>query len=422
LTRRWLSIIGINEDGLQGLSAVALSLINQAEIVFGGDRHLKMLPEKVLTEKLDASAQIKLAWQTPIENSIQQILSYGDRPNCPSVCVLASGNPMWYGIGVTLTQRLPLDQINILPSPSTFSLICAKLGWAIAEVETLSLCGRPVGLLQSYLYPQAKILILSANRHTPHQVIDLLNQHGFGGSAIAVLEHLGGSQERIVRGEAQTWHSPQFKIEFADLNAIAIECIAQPDTKILSRIPGLPDHAYIHDGQLTKKEVRAITLSALAPMPGELLWDVGAGCGSIGIEWMRSHPRCRAIAIEKARTAFIANNAICLGTPNLQIINGIAPAALEDLPAPDAIFIGGGVTNSGVFAACWQALPARGRLVVNAVTLESEQQLWQWQQQFGGSLTKITIQRVEAIGAFRAWKPMKDITQWQVVKNGQQPN
>ncbi len=204
--------------------------------------------------------------------------------------------------------------------------------------------------------------------------------------------------------------------EFADLNAIAVECIPAPDAQLLSRMIGLPDNAYHHDGQLTKHEVRAITLSALAPNAGELLWDVGAGCGSIGIEWMRSHPRCQAIAIEKSRTHLISENAIALGTPNLKIIEGKAPEALQGLPTPDAIFIGGGATAHGLFEMCWQNLRSQGRLVANVVTLEGEQKLFQWQQKYGGTLTQIAIRRAEPIGTFLGWKPMMPVTQWKVFK------
>ena len=399
-SQKWLAIIGIGEDGLSGLSSIARSLIDTAEILVGGDRHLDMLP---------ADVRSRLVWAFPIESTIQQIISCRGK----SVCVLASGDPLWFGIGTTLLKKIPMEEIVIIPSPSTFSLICARLGWSLNEVETLSLCGRPASLLHTYIYPNAKLLILSSGERTPEVVANILCDRNFSNSKITVLEHLDGEKERITSNIASQYqHFP----EFANLNAIAVECIPNPDAKILSRIVGLSDDVYHHDGQLTKCEVRAITLSALAPNAGELLWDVGAGCGSIAIEWMRSHPRCQAIAIEKSRTHFISENAIALGTPNLKIIEGKAPEILQGLPTPDAIFIGGGATVPYLFETCWENLRSHGRLVANIVTLEGEQKLFQWQQKYGGTLTQISISRAEALGAFLGWKPMRPVTQWQVIK------
>jgi precorrin-6Y C5,15-methyltransferase (decarboxylating) len=406
-SKKWLSVIGIGEDGLSGLSASARSLIDTAEILVGGDRHLAMLPDS--TE--DRRSQI--VWESPIEKTIQQIIS--DRGK--AVCILASGDPLWFGIGTTLLKRIPIEEILIIPAPSTFSFICARLGWSINEVETLSLCGRPAALLQAYIYPNAKLLILSSGKETPQLVANILCDRQFSNSKITVLEHLNGTKERIIFTVANQLQNLSENLpEFADLNAIAVECIPNPEAKILSRMVGLPDDAYHHDGQLTKREIRAMTLSALTPNAGELLWDVGAGCGSIGIEWMRSHPRCQAIAIEKSRTNFIADNAIALGTPHLNIIAGAAPEVLQGLPIPDAIFIGGGLTVPDLLETCWENLRSRGRLVANVVTLEGEQKLFQSQQKYGGRLTQISINRAEAIGSFLGWKPMRPVTQWQVIK------
>ena len=405
-SKKWLSVIGIGEDGLSGLSATARSLIDSAEILVGGDRHLAMLPE---LSDLPANRRSRIVWESPIEKTIQQIIGYRGK----SVCVLASGDPLWFGIGTTLLKTIPIEEVLIIPAISTFSLICARLGWTINEVETLSLCGRPVSLLQAYIYPNAKLLILSSGKETPKLVANILCDRQFSNSKITVLEHLNGINERIISNVA---HQFQNLPEFADLNAISVECIPNPEAKILSRMVGLPDDAYHHDGQLTKREIRAITLSSLAPNAGELLWDVGAGCGSIGIEWMRSHPRCQAIAIEKSRTNFITENAIALGTPNLKIIAGAAPEVLQGLPVPDAIFIGGGLTVSDLFETCWENLRSQGRLVANVVTLEGEQKLFQYQQKYGGTLTQISINRAEAIGNFLGWKPMRPVTQWQVIK------
>jgi precorrin-6B C5,15-methyltransferase / cobalt-precorrin-6B C5,C15-methyltransferase len=397
---KWLSIIGIGEAGLADLSQVARGFVDRATLVVGGKRHLTMLTET-------HSAQME--WTSPIENSIAALLKYRGTP----VCILASGDPLCYGIGVTLLRYVSISEMTIIPAPSTFSLACARLGWSLTAVETLSLCGRSPDFLAAMLAPNAKLLSLSAGADTPQIVADLLTQRGYGDSRLTVLEHLGG-RERVISNIARSWP----KTDVAALNIIAIECRIDADRTPLNRLPGLPESAYHHDGQLTKREVRAITLAALAPLPGELLWDVGAGCGSIGIEWLRSHPHCQAIAIEQhaQRLQFIADNMSALGTPHLQLVQGKAPAALADLPTPDAIFVGGGVTVPGLLDTCWAALRSGGRLVANAVTIESELQLLQWQQQVGGELTSIAIQRTQIIGGFLGWKPLNPITQLVVRK------
>jgi precorrin-6B C5,15-methyltransferase / cobalt-precorrin-6B C5,C15-methyltransferase len=399
---KWLSVVGIGESGLGDLSQVARGLVDRATLLVGGKRHLAMLDPADLRERM--------IWTSPIENSIESILKYRGTP----VCILASGDPLCYGIGVTLLRYISIEEMTIIPAPSTFSLICAKLGWSLMEVETLSLCGRSPDFLAAILAPGAKLAILSADANTPQIVADLLVERGYGDSRMTVLEHLGGERERSISDLARSWA----KTDVATLNAIAIECFIKSGTTPVNRLAGLPDSAYHHDGQLTKREIRAITLSALAPMPGELLWDVGAGCGSIGIEWLRSHSRCRAIAIEQhdRRLQFISDNMVALGTPHLQLVQGKAPAALQDLPTPDAIFIGGGTTSGGLLETCWTALRSGGRLVANAVTVESELQLLQWHQQVGGELTRIAIQRTYPIGAFLGWKPLIPVTQLVVIK------
>ncbi len=427
VTQKWLAIVGIGEDGLEGLSLAGRSLLTQATVIVGGDRHLAMLPPD--------DPRSRIHWTSPIEDSVNQIIQRRGQ----AVCVLASGDPMCYGIGVTLTRRIAIAEITIIPAPSAFSLACARLGWSLADTETLSLCGRNPALLNALLYPEAQLLVLSADQSTPATVAHLLTQQGFGDSQITVLERMGSTHERITSGIASTWTVT----DLADLNTIAITCIPSPiqNSKYLlgqryalakpvertyktqnlllsSRLPGLPDIAYHHDGQLTKREVRAITLSALAPLPGQLLWDVGAGCGSIAIEWLRSDRRCRAIAIEHhpTRLQYIADNAIALGTPTLTIIAGAAPIALKGLPEPDAIFIGGGLTTPELFETCWRSLRPGGRLVANAVTVESEQMLFRWQNELGGELSRIAIQRAEPVGKFLGWKAMSPITQWVTVK------
>ncbi len=403
--QKWLSIVGIGEDGLEGVSPVGRSLLAQATVIIGGERHLALLPTDDRREKR--------LWTSPITDSVQQLMQQRGQ----AVCVLASGDPMCYGIGITLSRQIPLAEMTIVPAPSAFSLACARLGWSLTDIETLSLCGRDPALLNAVLYPGARILVLSADKTTPVTVAQRLTQQGYGNSHITVLERMGGPHERIITGTASTWTTT----ELADLNTLAIH--AQSSTlstpsPLSPHTPGLPDSAYHHDGQLTKQEVRAVTLSTLAPLPGQLLWDVGAGCGSIAIEWMRSDRRCRAIAIEHhpTRLQYIADNATALGVPHLKIVAGEAPSRLQDLPEPDAIFIGGGLTTPDLFETCWRSLRPGGRLVANAVTVESEHLLFQWQSKLGGTLTRIAIQRAEPIGKFLGWKAMAPVTQWAVVK------
>jgi precorrin-6B C5,15-methyltransferase / cobalt-precorrin-6B C5,C15-methyltransferase len=408
MTEKWLAVVGIGEDGLLGLSPIARAWVDQAEVVVGGDRHLAMLPSEDWREKI--------RWVSPIEISVDEIV----RRRGQAVCVLASGDPLCYGIGTTLLRRVAIAEMTIIPAPSAFSLACARVGWSLTEVETLSLCGRDPALLNAVIYPGAKVLVLSEGDRTPAKVAQMLTERGIGDSQMTVLEQMGGDRERIVSGVASTWIDQSF----ADLNTLAIFVPRNDANAILTHVPtfsrlaGLPDLAYHHDGQLTKREVRAVTLAALAPQPGQLLWDVGAGCGSIGIEWLRSDRRCRAIAIEQntSRLRMIADNAVALGVPNLQLVEGKAPDKLADLPEPDAIFIGGGVTAVGMMEHCWDRLRSGGRLLVNTVTVESEQVILQWHQKLGGELTRIAIQRAEPVGKFLGWKALATVTQWRMVK------
>ncbi len=396
----WLSIVGIGEDGWSGLSERARSLIDQAQILIGGQRHLAFIP---------LGKQERFVWLKPISESIVHIQSCrGQR-----VCILASGDPMCYGIGNTLLRSISQAEMTIIPTPSAFSLAAAKLGWALDQVATISLCGRPAEALNLLLTNNARILILSSDKTTPEIVAKQITQQGFGKSEMQVLEHLGGFQERRVKTTAEQWNHT-----VADLNLIALTCISESNHRGFSRLAGLPDSAYIHDGQLTKREIRTITLTALAPLPGELLWDVGSGCGSIAIEWMRSHTSCRAIAIEHhpKRLENIAQNANHLGVPSLQLQPGTAPTALTNLPTPDAIFIGGGLTAEGVLSTCWEALPSGGRLVANGVTIESERLILNQQAVLGGELIRISVERTYSIGRFLGWKALSPIIQWSVTK------
>jgi len=328
--------------------------------------------------------------------------------------VLASGDPMFFGVGASLARELAPGELRILPAPSSVSLAAARLGWPLQSTPVVSLVARPLAALNAHIHPGTRLLVLSNDGDSPAAIAALLRERGFGPSRLSVFEHLGGARERRIDGLAEGWSLARA----ADLNLLAIECLAGAEARYLALTPGLPDDAYRHDGQLTKRDVRAITLSRLAPSPGELLWDVGAGCGSIGIEWLRAHPSCRAIAIEadEGRQAHIAHNRDALGVPGLQLVAGRAPEALEGLAAPDAIFIGGGVTVPGVLHGCWQALKPGGRLVANAVTLQSEAALVAFRGEQGGELTRIEVAQAKPLGGFDTWRAALPISLLEVRK------
>ena len=415
ITKKWLRIIGIGEDGWDDLAADSKELLYEAEIVFGGERHLKMIPEDWEGERI--------VWPSPIRDAVTKIVSWrpAESGSGKIVAVMASGDPLCYGIAAKLLRHLPIEEIWIKPALTTFSLICSRVGWSLPDVETLTIHGRPVEMLHPFVQPGAKLLVLNKDEGSPKQTAKLLTARGFGKSRITVLEHLGGSKERQFSGNADSWTHP----EGATLNAMALECIPESNATILSRIPGLPDEAFFHDGQLTKREIRAVSLSRLMPVVDQVLWDVGAGCGSVAIEWMRTSPRCRAVAIEKSksRLKLIKQNSQELGVPMLQIISGSAPEVLGDLPAPDAVFIGGGLSSGNLLETCWNALKPGGRLVANAVTLEGEQKLLQWQNEntgksgASGDLTRLSISRAEKIGKFQGWKEMRSVVQLTIIKS-----
>lgn len=396
----WLTVVGIGEDGFKGLGKNARRALLGASRIFGGQRQLNLLPVCIRGERQ--------LWPSPF--SLEPLLALRGEP----VCVLASGDPMFYGVGASLSRQLPGAEMLILPAPSSVSLAAARLGWPLQDVVTLSVVARPLAALNAHVFSGARLLVLSNDGQSPAAIAALLRERGFGPSRLTVQEHLGGEAERRIDGVANDWTDPAI----ADLNLIAIECIAEPNTPRLSRLAGLPDSAFQHDGQLTKRDVRAITLARLAPTPGELLWDVGAGSGSIGIEWMRAHPSCRALAIEadEGRQLLIEHNRDALGVPGLQLIRGKAPQALVGLERPDAIFIGGGVTREGVLDTCWAQLKPGGRLIANAVTLQSEVTLMAWHERHGGELTRIHVAQAQPLGEFDTWRQALPITLLDVTK------
>jgi precorrin-6Y C5,15-methyltransferase (decarboxylating) len=397
----WLAIVGIGEDGLAGLNAAARTLVDTAEILVGGERHLAMVP---------SGDGERLTWQRPFSDTIGAIAARRGR----RVVVLASGDPSWYGVGAVLARHFPIGEMTILPHPGAFSLAAARLGWAIADCAVLSLHGRPVDTLRLHLAPHRRLLLLSEDGTTPRAVAHLLTELGWGPTRLTVFEHLGGPREAAVCEEAQHWGERQS----ADLNTIAVECQAVPEARPLSRFAGLPDDAFEHDGQLTKREVRAMTLAVLAPLPGERLWDVGAGCGSIAIEWLRAIEGGDAVAIERNpdRAAMIARNAAALGVPGLNIVTGTAPQVLAGLDAPDAVFIGGGISDPELLPTAWDALRPGGRLVANIVSLAGERMLLDWQARYGGVLTRIAVSHVAPLGMQEAWRPLLPVTQLAATK------
>jgi precorrin-6Y C5,15-methyltransferase (decarboxylating) len=373
----WLTVVGIGEDGWAGIGRDARRALLAAVAVYGGERHLALLPARLRARRV--------AWPKPF--SVEPLLREQSRP----IVVLASGDPMLFGVGGTLARVLAADEWRVLPAPSSLSLAAARLQWPLQEVASVSLVGRPLAALNAHLHRGARLCVLSSDGASPAAIAALLDARGFGASRMSVFEHLGGANERRIDARADDWTHARV----AALNLVAIDCRASADGASLPLTHGLPDDAYRHDGQLTKRDVRAITLARLAPRPGELLWDVGAGCGSIGIEWMRAHPSCRAIAIEAdhGRQRLIEHNRDALG-----------------VPAPDAVFIGGGVTLPGVLDACWSRLREGGRLVANAVTLQSEAALFAWREQHGGELTRIGVAQAEPLGAFDTWRQALPIT------------
>jgi precorrin-6Y C5,15-methyltransferase (decarboxylating) len=395
-----LTLIGMGEDGFDGLPLVARTLISEADIIVGSGRLLSLLPPiKAVLHN----------WPSPFDPMIDRIDSWADR----RVVVLASGDPMNYGIGSVLATHLK-HKLTIIPNVSAFSLAAARLGWSLSDVEMISLHGREVSLLEPYIAPGVKIIALTEGGDTIRAVAKRLVRRSYGSSRITVLEHMGGRLERQAALAANEVSSQ----EFSDLSTIAVECIPAADATCLSRVPGVPDDVFQHDGQITKREVRAITLSSLAPLPDALLWDVGAGCGSISIEWMRSARGARAIAFEpdEKRRQMMSANADLLGTPGLRIVGGHAPEVLKGEQTPDAIFLGGAVSSTAVFDYAWKALHRGGRFVANAVTLEGEAALVARHGAHGGELLRIDIARVEPLGQKHAMRPQMTVLQWRAIK------
>lgn len=402
MSQVWLSVVGIGEDGADGLSPAAREAIGTAEVVYGGTRHLDLAGSLIAGERR--------VWRSPLSGSIDEIASLKGRP----ICVLASGDPFHFGVGATLARSIDPAQMQVMPHPSAFSLAAARLGWPLQDIVTVSLHGRPLDLIRPHLHPGARILALTSDEHGPAALARMLTDTGFGLSILTVLEDLGGPEERVRSQMAMGFALD----DLSALNICAVTVVALPEARVIPLTPGLPDDLFEHDGQITKQEVRALTLAALAPRRHELLWDIGAGSGSVGIEWMLADPSLRATAVESEsdRVKRIERNAKAIGVPGLQVVTGSAPAALGGLEAPHAIFVGGGGSDAGVMDAARAALRPGGRIVANGVTLEMEQVLLRLHAEIGGTLTRLAVSRASEIGGMTGWRPAMPITQWRWTK------
>jgi precorrin-6Y C5,15-methyltransferase (decarboxylating) len=395
----WLHIVGIGEDGVDGLMPATRAVVEAAEVIVGGERHHKL--------SADVTAE-RLAWPSPFNALIGMLKGLKGK----RVVVLATGDPLWFSVGASIGRQMDPAELVYHPQVGAFQLAAARLGGSMADLETLTVHGRPVEQMIAFIQPSARLLILTTGSETPAKIAAFLTDRGFGKSRMTVLSNMGGADEARFDGVAEAWDH-----EVPPFNTLAVECIAAPDAALLPRVPGLADELFQNDGTMTKQEVRAATLAKLMPMRGALLWDIGTGCGSVAVEWMRSASYARAIGIEPRadRRALAAANALALGVPKLQLVEGKVPDALVGLPAPDAVFIGGGLSHA-TFEHAWAALRPLGRLVANAVTIESEATLVSLQKKFGGELVKISVERAEAIGPLSGWKPLRPVTQWSLIK------
>ncbi|TFG87801.1 MAG: precorrin-6y C5,15-methyltransferase (decarboxylating) subunit CbiE, partial [Hyphomicrobiales bacterium] len=388
--------------GMTGLSAAARQAIEAAEVIVGGNRHHTLAP---------ALSAERIAWPTPFDALIDLLKSHKGR----RIVVLATGDPLWYSVGARILRALPPGEIAFHPQLSAFQWAASRMGWSMADIETLTAHGRAAEQIIPYFWPGARLLILTAGSQTPGEIARLLTARGYSASTMTVLANLGGLDEHRIDGIATAWAEADPSEDMPPFHTLAVECSGAP-AHLLARLPGLPDDAFAHDGVMTKREVRAITLARLMPARGEMLWDIGTGCGSIAVEWMRAGRDALAIGIDPnpERLAFARQNATTLGTPKLALIEGTAPAALAGLPPPNAVFIGGGLTRKTV-SQVRKALPAGGRLVANSVTLESEALLIALHAELGGDLTRILIERAEPVGTLTGWRPAMPVVQWSLI-------
>jgi precorrin-6Y C5,15-methyltransferase (decarboxylating) len=394
-----ITVVGIGADGWPGVPSTVRVRILAAEVLLGGRRHLDLVP---------AGAAVREEWPSPLLPGLDDLL---DRHAGKDVVALASGDPLVSGIGTTLIRRLGRDAVEVIPAVSSVALARARMGWSAEECETITVVGREIDALRRVLTRGRKLVVLVDGARVA-DVATLLAVTGFGNSRVAVLSHLGAADESRI--DAKAAH-----LTDTGVRSLSLMCVEVDGPAGLSVLPGLDDSLFEHDGQLSKRTVRLAAVCALAPRPDEMLWDVGAGAGSVGIEWARTDPRCRTLAIEKdeQRAGAIERNAAALGVPStVRVVRGAAPAALAGLPVPDAIFVGGGGSREGVLDTCWDALPPGGRLVAHAVTLETEAVLVQWWKTHGGELTRLSVEHADPIGTFTGWRAQRPVVQWSTVK------
>jgi precorrin-6Y C5,15-methyltransferase (decarboxylating) len=388
-------VVGIGADGMAGLPPASADELRRATVVYGSPRQLDLLDDSVSADRR--------RWPSPMLPALVDLFQEARS----DVHVVASGDPMFHGIGTTLTKYYGVGRVTVLPHVSSVTLACARLGWAVQDAEVISLV---TAQTPSAVRRGGRSIVLSRNESSAAELARLLTATGRGESVLTLLEQLGGPQESIRSGTALEW-SVRPPDDVDPLNVIAVEY--RPDERIITT---LPDDVLAHDGQLTKQSMRAVTMAALAPRPGELLWDVGAGSGSIAIEWARGSNRCDAVAFERdgARRERITKNATAFGAA--VEVRGPAPESFEGVRAPTAIFIGGGLTHPGLLEGCYFHLMGGGRLVANAVTIESEAVLAQWHSKHGGEMRRYQHYRGEPVGGFTGWRAAMPVTQWTMIK------
>lgn len=387
-------VIGIGADGMPGLSEASRRELQRATVIYGSKRQLALLDDSIAAPRRE--------WPSPMLPALQRLLD----DHTEDIHIVASGDPLMHGIGGTLLRLFGPDRVTVLPHVSSMTLACARMGWTVPDTEVISLV---TAAPHTAVRPGGRAIVLSCDRSTPQTLAVLLNAHGRGDSELTVLEQLGGAAEHRRDGTARQWAAdPPSGVD--DLNVIAVRYL--PD----ERVSSLPDDAFLHDGQITKHAIRAVTLAALAPRPGERLWDVGAGSGSIAVEWCRGARGCTAVAFERneSRRSNVEFNAAAYGV-SIEL-RGEAPDAFDGAETPSAIFIGGGLTRPGLLDACVEYLPVGGRLVANAVTVESEAFVAQAYSRLGGELRRFQHYQGESVGGFTGWRPRLPITQWQVTK------
>lgn len=387
-----ITVVGIGADGMAGLSRTSREELARATVVYGSPRQLDLLDDGVTPDRRE--------WPSPMLPALPTLFGDAD------VHVVASGDPLLHGIGATLIRLFGTQRVRVLPHVSSVTLACARMGWTVPDTEVISLVSAAP---HTAVRRGGRAIVLSRDAQTPATLARLLSESGRGDSELTVLEQLGGPGERRHDGTARDWATAPVGVD--DLNVVAVAYL--PDER---RAQALPDEAFAHDGQLTKQSIRAVTLAALGPRPGELLWDVGSGSGSIAIEWSRSAPGCSAVAFERdeQRRDRILGNVTAFGV-RVEVRGG-APESLDGAPEPAVVFVGGGVTHPGLLQACFDRLPSGGRLVVNAVTLESEAVVAQWYSKEGGEVRRYQHYQGGAVGGFTGWRPALPVTQWAVVK------